>query len=116
MKCNICGKEKAVLYIQEIIGNERRVIHICKECNSSKQCDFLGCRNDEQGDIRRSTDSIISKNSFLVETKYQGVSSPKGISIIFDEKPIFLPSIFLIKQKKKELLGKAINITLKTIN
>ncbi|CRF34970.1 excinuclease ABC subunit B [Brachyspira suanatina] len=32
MKCNICGKEKAVLYIQEIIGNERRQIHICKEC------------------------------------------------------------------------------------
>ncbi|WP_300366723.1 excinuclease ABC subunit B [Brachyspira sp.] len=32
MKCSICGKEKAVLHIQEIIGNERRQINICKEC------------------------------------------------------------------------------------
>ena len=32
MKCDICGKEKAVLHIQEIIGNERHQINICKEC------------------------------------------------------------------------------------
>lgn len=35
MKCNICGKEKAVLHIQEIIGNERRQINICKDCEVS---------------------------------------------------------------------------------
>lgn len=32
MKCDICGKEKAVLHIQEIIGNERHQINICKDC------------------------------------------------------------------------------------
>ncbi|WP_295158857.1 excinuclease ABC subunit B [uncultured Brachyspira sp.] len=35
MKCSICGKEKAVLHIQEIIGNERRQINICKDCEIS---------------------------------------------------------------------------------
>ncbi|MEI0540058.1 excinuclease ABC subunit B [Brachyspira pulli] len=35
MKCDICGKEKAVLHIQEIIGSERHQINICKDCENN---------------------------------------------------------------------------------
>ncbi len=35
LKCSICGKEKAVLHIQEIIGNERRQINTCRDCEAN---------------------------------------------------------------------------------
>lgn len=32
MLCSICGKNPATIHIQEIIGSEKKVIHLCQEC------------------------------------------------------------------------------------
>lgn len=32
MLCSICGKNPATIHIQEIIGSEKKVLHLCQEC------------------------------------------------------------------------------------
>ena len=32
MLCNICGKNPATIHIQEIIGSEKKILHLCQEC------------------------------------------------------------------------------------
>jgi len=36
MKCDICGKNKAVIHIQQIAGNEEINISICEKCAKAK--------------------------------------------------------------------------------
>ena len=36
MLCNICGKNPATIHIQEIIGAEKKVLHLCQECAEKK--------------------------------------------------------------------------------
>ena len=32
MLCDICGKNPATIHIQEIVGSEKKVLHICPQC------------------------------------------------------------------------------------
>ncbi|MEK6795240.1 MAG: hypothetical protein AABZ39_10710 [Spirochaetota bacterium] len=36
MICQICGEEEAVLHIQEIVGDARTELHVCKRCAEAK--------------------------------------------------------------------------------
>jgi protein arginine kinase activator len=36
MLCDICGKNPATIHIQEIIGSEKKIIHLCQECAEKK--------------------------------------------------------------------------------
>lgn len=36
MICQICGEEPAVLHIQEIVGDARTELHVCKRCADAK--------------------------------------------------------------------------------
>ena len=36
MLCNICHKNTATIHIQEIVGNEKKTLHLCQECATKK--------------------------------------------------------------------------------
>ena len=36
MLCNMCGKNPATIHIQEIIGSEKKVLHLCQDCAEKK--------------------------------------------------------------------------------
>ncbi len=37
MLCDICHKNEATIHIQEIVGNQKKAMHLCGECAAAKQ-------------------------------------------------------------------------------
>ena len=42
MLCDICGKNPATIHIQEILGTEKKVIHLCQECAEKRAAEDNG--------------------------------------------------------------------------
>lgn len=42
MLCDICGKNPATIHIQEIIGSEKKVLHLCQSCAENRAKEDAG--------------------------------------------------------------------------
>ena len=39
MRCEVCNKNPATIHIQEIVNNQKKVLHICAECAAKKSAE-----------------------------------------------------------------------------
>jgi protein arginine kinase activator len=42
MICEICNKKEAIVHIQEIVNGQKKTVHMCQDCATSKGLDAIG--------------------------------------------------------------------------
>ena len=75
MLCSICGKNPATIHIQEIIGSEKKVLHLCQECAAKRANEETGFQEFNLAEVLFQLSNQIG-NQLRQENKEENEKEP----------------------------------------